>query len=393
MAEIHTPDGSLTSAGATYSRATVLRWLAVGAVTAPMLAACTRDGGSAQAVATTAASGSSGVTAAIGDSYKGKTIGVVFYTLLDENEVSIGRWLEQAAKDAGLEWTFVTVDAKGDQAQAQTAMSSFITRKVDAIIVVVVPAIWINAQLEQAKAAGIPVVGNLMFAQFEPNIAVDYGPLLDHDTLLLTHYLMSDQQARRGTDRIKVGMLDASVSEALVPGRSVFETLLGLDDQFEIVAKDFAVSGTDTVADATKRAKGMVQANPDINAIFCNYPPIAVPAASGIEQLGNTDVQVYGRIAQSAGVEAVRSGSSPLVATSWVDWPYQSYTIIEQVLIVLKGEEPNRLLSLTRPVPDVVFDASNVDEQVPTGTKAADWMFAGGAYRSQFIARWNEVFA
>lgn len=374
------------------SRATVLRGLVGAAVGIPALAACTRDGDN-PASGAPAISDVSDVKAALGDSYKDKTIGVVFLTLLDENEVSIQKWLEQAAKDAGLNWKFIAVDAKGDQAQAQTAMSSFITRKVDAIVVVVVPAIFINAQLEQAQAAGIPVVGNLMFAQFDPTIAVDYGPLLDHDALLLTHYLMSDQKSRRGSDPIKVGILDAPVSDALVPGRQVFETLIGLDDQFEIVATDYSVSGTDTVADSTKRARGMIQANPEINAIFCNYPPIAVPAASGIEQAGKKDIQVYGRIAQSAGVEAVRSGTSPLVATSWVDWPYQSYTIIEQVLTVLKGDEPNRLLALTRPVPDVIFDSSNVEQQVPKGTKAADWMFAGGAYRGQFLARWNEVFA
>lgn len=389
----NTTPGDALRASRSVSRANVLRGLVGGVVAAPLLAACTRDGDAAATGGSAATTGSGDVKAALGDSYKGKTIGAVFLTLLDENEVSIQKWLEQAAKDAGLDWKFIAVDAKGDQAQAQTAMSSFITRKVDAIVVVVVPAIFINAQLEQAKAAGIPVVGNLMSAPFEPTIAVDYGPLLDHDALLLSHYLMADQKSRRGKDSVRVGILDAPVSDALVPGRSVFETLLGLDDQFKIVATDYAVSGTDTVADSTKRAQGMVQANPDINAIICNYPPIAVPAASGIEQIGKKDIQVYGRIAQSAGVEAVRSGNSPLVATSWVDWPYQSYTIIEQVLTVLKGEEPYRLLSMTRPVPDVIFDASNVDAQVPKGTKAADWMFAGGAYRSQFIARWNEVFA
>ena len=374
------------------TRATMLRGMAVAALGIPVLAACTRDGDKSAAAATPSVSGDSAVTAALGDNYKNKTIGVVFLTLLDENEVSIQTWLEQAAKDANLNWTFVTVDAKGDQGQAQTAMSSFITRKVDAIVVVVVPAIYIQAQLEQAKQANIPVVGNLMFAPFDENVAVDYGPLLDHDTLLLTHYLMADQKRRRGSAKVKIGMLDATVSDALVPGRTVFEALIGLDDQFEIVAQDLAVSGTDTVADSTRRAQGMIQANPDINAIFCNYPPIAVPAASGVQQLDKTDIQVYGRIAQSAGVEAVRSGSSPLVATSWVDWPYQSYTIIEQILTVLKGDTPNRLLSETRPVPDVVFDSSNVDSEVPPGSKAANWMFAGGAYRPQFIARWNESF-
>ena len=391
MPDNSTTQGEASLAPKNVNRATVLRSLLAGAVAVPLLAGCTTRGDNTAAAPTI--SSNSNVKAALGSSFKGKTIGVVFYTLLDENEVSIQKWLNQAAQDAGLNWNFIAVDAKGEQSQAQTAMSSFITRKVDAIVVVVGPAIFINAQLEQAKAAGIPVVGNLMFAQFDPTVAVDYGPLLDHDALLLTHYLMADQKNRRGNGPIKVGVLDAPVSDALVPGRSVFETLIGTDDQFKIVARDYAVSGTNTVQDSTTRAQGMVQANPDINAIFCNYPPIAVPAASGIDQLGKKDVQVYGRIAQSASVEAIRNGKSSLVATSWVDWPYQSYTIIEQVLMVLKGQKPNRLLSLTRPVPDVIFDASNVNEQVPKGTKAADWMLAGGAYRSQFIARWNEVFA
>lgn len=399
---MHRPsDSSLEPVAADIDRAAFLRRVGLSGIavssTASLLAACGGGGtdSAATAESTSAAPATGGgdaVTPAIAAKFKGKTIGVPVYTLLDDNEVSIVKWLKQASKDAGLDWNFIVDDTRADQAAAQTTVQSYVTRKVDAIIDITVPASFIAAQLAAAKSANIPVVGTFTFAPFDETLAVDYSAPLDHDAILMAHYLIGDQQTQRKHMKVKVGMLDAAL-DVIKPRRAAFLAVAKPDPNVEIVAQDFGISATDTVVDATRRAKAMLRRNPEINALWCNYPPIAVPVASAVAQSGKTDVQVYGHIANSAGVEALRDEGNPLVATTWVDWPFQAYGLVDVLLQVLAGKQPDRLTSWKQPVPDTIFDGSNVESEVPKGQKAADWMFAGGTYRTGFLKRWNTLYA
>jgi ABC-type sugar transport system substrate-binding protein len=360
---------------------------------AGILAAC--GGGGKDAAAVTATTGTStaggAASGSIGARYKNKTIGVPINTLLDENEATIVRYLREASDRAGLNWKFLADDTRADQAAAQTTVQSYVTRKVDAIIDCTVPASSIEAQLAAATAANIPIVGTYTFAEFSPSILADYSAILDHDAVLLSHYLINDQQRTRRRSSVRVGMLDAPLA-VVAPRRWIFEALARNSPGVAIVDQDFAISLTDTVNDATRRATAMLQKNPDLSCIWCNYPPIAVPVASAVAQAGKTDVQVYGHVAQSGGVEAIRDRSNPLVATSWFDLVYNAYGLVDLVLQALSGRTPDRETSYLSPIPDAVFDASNVDAEIPKGTRAADWKFAGGSYRDGFVARWNQTY-
>jgi len=370
-----------------FKRAAVSGVAAVGA--SSVIAAC---GGSSAAETTAASNTPSSGGGKIADKYKNLTIGLPIYTLLDENQATLVKYFKEASDKAGLNWTFLADDTKTNQAAAQTAVQSYVTRKVDAIIDVVVPVSFIEPQLAAAKTAGIPTVGTFTFADYSPSILADYSAVLDHDAILMAHYLINDQVNNHKRSSVQVGMLDAPL-EVLAPRRWAFEGVATNTKGVKIVAQDFDISLTDTVTDAGKRATAMLQKYPDLSCLWCNYPPIAVPVASAVEQAGRKDVQVYGHVAQSAGVDAVRSKTSPLVATTWFDLVYNAYGLIGLVLEAVSGGKPDRQVSYLQPVPDIVFGATNVAAQVPKGTQAADWMFAGGSYRDQFVATWNQLYS
>ncbi|HKG04085.1 MAG TPA: substrate-binding domain-containing protein [Conexibacter sp.] len=377
-----------------FTRSSFLKRAAVTGVGASVvgtaLQAC-GSGGSTVA-APTASGGGGAVKPNIGEKYRNKTIGFAILTSADENISNILRWCKSVAKEADLGWTIVDTDTMGSVPTAQSTLTAFLTRKVDGIIMIGIGASQMEPQLAKAKEAGIPTVGSYTFAPLDSSLGNDYGLPPDGDASLIGNYLIADQLQRRPTGKIKVAMLDFT-ADVIQARRFAFKGLIEQQDRFEIVAEHNNISLTNTASDSSAAARTILQANPDLNAIWCNYPPIALPAASGVAQSGKTDVQVYGHIANTAGVEALRGNSTPLVATSWIDIPYISYTLIGQILQGLSGKKLDRKLSVQQPDPAVVFDANNVDQQVPKGTKAGDWMFGGGTYRTSFLETWNELYA
>jgi ABC-type sugar transport system substrate-binding protein len=358
----------------------------VGIAGASALAGC---GGKKKANAVAAGpSLAVGVTPKIAAKFKSKTIGVPIYTTLDENEATILSALKQASEKAGLNWKFLSDDTKADQAAAQRAVQSYVTRKVDAIIDIVVPAAFVQAQFEAAQKAGIPVIGNYTFGASSAAVTADYSPPLDQEEVPMSHFLINDQRDELGRKTVKVAMMDVSL-DVVKPRHWSFEAIAANFPGVEIIAKDFNVSATDTVADATRRAKAIMQKHPDLSCFWCGFPPVALPVASAVAQAGKTDVQVYGHATGTAGAEALREKNNPFRATTWVDFPYSAYGMVDLVLQALAGGKPDRQISYLSPVPTAVFSEKNINSEVPEGTDAKAWTFARGAYVTYFLDRWN----
>lgn len=327
----------------------------------------------------------------IAPKYIGKKIGVPVYTYLDGNEIAILNGMKVAVSKAGLKWNLVTIDTKASEAEAQTALSALITQKVDLIIDVVVPAAFIEAQLAQAKKAGIPVVGNFTNAPYDPNIVADWSQPLDEDAVLMAHYLINDQLNNRKRRTVNVGMLDSPLP-VVEPRRWVFEAIAAnFAPKVKIVAQDFNISLTNTVTDAASRAKAMLIKHPSIHALWCNYPPITAPIVSAVSQTGRKDVQVYGHNA-NGGADLVRGGT-PLVATTHADYVYQGFGLVDLALQVLSGKKPSRQLTWVYSQPTIIFDITNVNQEVPKGTSEANWRYYGGTYEQNFISKWNKLYA
>jgi ABC-type sugar transport system substrate-binding protein len=328
--------------------------------------------------------------------YKNKTIGVPMFQVADQNEVLIVDQFRQITRQAGLNWKWLADDTQGNQQRAQTTIDSYVTRGVDGMFLLVIPTRWVPAQLAAAAAKHIPVIGMNNFSPLFPALTFEYGPILGSDAVFLAEYMVLDQMQRHPTGKIKVGALNVPVD--VVQDRvAVFKGIIGLNPRFEIAGGRLTeVDVTNVAASTTQATEALLEKYPDLNCVWSPYPPMAVPCASAVAQVGkSSQVQVYGHVAQSAGLGALRDPSNPLTAISWVDLVFWSYQLIEYMLDIFAGRIQSRFVQYQNPIPAAVIDKHTVDrvQKVMVNGKLVDtWMFDNGSYRPVFIERWKRTY-
>ncbi|MBN1967382.1 MAG: substrate-binding domain-containing protein, partial [Anaerolineae bacterium] len=171
-----------------------------------------------------------------------------------------------------------------------------------------VDALLINATqdgaigvIEEAAQAGIPVI-TMQRAVDSPLVTSHIGT---NNVLIgeLAAQWLVDRLG--GTGRIVVleGIPGAASSEDRKTGSTpVFEAAEGI----EIVAQQTAEYDRAT---ALTVMENILQAAPDINAVFCYNDEMAMGALAALEAAGRTDVIVIGIDALPDAIEAVRSGA------------------------------------------------------------------------------------
>lgn len=374
------------------NRRTLLRGAGAAGVavsSAGLLAAC---GGKKSSAAATAKDTQTTVPVAasggkIATKYKNKTIGVVELVPADENQAVIADEMRLASKSVGLNWNIRAVGAQGQTTTAATAIDNFVTQKVDAIMMIVVPASAVGPQLARAQQAGIPVFGNYSFGQNVPGVTADYSALLPMDASALGLYIVYHWLATRPKGTIKVAMLDNTDVPLLNQRSVVFKSLLTLFPQFQIVASH-NVDLANLVADSSAATNTILQAHPDLDIVWANYAPVALPAASAVSAAGRHNVAVYGHVSGASGIDAVRSGSSPLQAISWVDFIYNAWGIVDLMLHHFGGKQVSPLISEINPIPVVVIDKNH---NLPP--KGQNYESFGGRFKETFANSWKAEFS
>ena len=339
----------------------------------------------------------------IADKYKHLTIGVPVYAFADENQITIANQMEAAAKAAGLEWKFLVQDVAGSVTTAGQVFDSFISRGVDVIIDIVIPPRLVAAQMAKAKDKKIPVFGIYTFGTNYPDMVLDYGGVTSVESSFVSSYMLFDQRIRHpGKKKIKLGIIDSQL-DVIKPRRGALDGLLGLaiNSDFEVVQIIPDVDPANTVQVATQVTQAILTKNPDVDCLWVSWSPAPVPVAAAVEQAGKGETcKVYGLVAQSAGLQLIKEGKSPLVATSWVDLVWVGWGCIDLVLKHLSGRAVDRLALLTtNAVPCVCIDQAEANSpniqmvDVLGGKQIPTWIFAQGSYRDRFVASWNEMYS
>lgn len=360
--------------------------------TASLLAACGGGSGSSTAAQTTATTGTGG-GGKVADKFKNKTIGVVHLTEADENEKTLVKALEEAAEKAELNWTFQQADSQGEEGKAQAAIEAFVTQKVDAIIPLVIAARMIEKQLGDAKAAEIPVFGEWTFSELNPNLVVDYTSVPAADASALAGFMFSHLYEEIPTGEIQVALVNTDLD--ILQSRNVtVRAIAELYPRAKIV--DSAnISLTDINGSTTNIANGFLSKYPNLNALWANYPPTGPVAAAAVEARGKTSqVGVYTHVAEKAGIESLQDPNSPLTAMPWLDFDWESYHLVEQMLNFWAGNPVPRLLSYEVIVPFQVFTKETAKEGL-TGTGVANgvgWTLLEGTWKDPLVETWKSAF-
>jgi ABC-type sugar transport system substrate-binding protein len=330
---------------------------------------------------------------AIASRYKNKTIGLLHYTLADENEQSLEDAVKQAAKMAGLNWKFKVQNSNANQSSMQSMLSTFVSQKVDAIILSVVPPKLVESALVQAKAAKIPVFGYWTFGELDPNMTLDYTGSPAMDAAALASYMCSDLYNKYPTGTIDIALVDTNLD--ILQARSV--TVRAIAQLFpRINILDSAdIDLTDIGGSATSITGGFLSKHSTLKAIWTNYPPTLVSAASEVIIKGAANrVGVYGHIGESAGLSALADPKNPVKAMSWVDFDNQSFNLVGYMLKYFSGAKIDPLASYEDIYPLTVFTKKTV-KSLATGRGTAygkGWTYSIGSWKAPLVASWKHTY-
>ncbi len=190
--------------------------------------------------------------------------------------------LEQGLRDGAKEHRYELLVQAGefDVAKQKDQIENFIVRKVDAIIVSPCDSRSIGTTIAAANAAGIPV--------FTADIAV-----LDESVKVVCHVasdnvaggqLAAQAVAKALGDHGKVAIIDHPEVESVIQRVSGFEAeLASAHPDVKVVAK---LSGKGVKDMAFRTAEDILQAHPDLDAIFGINDDTALGAVAAVEKAG-----------------------------------------------------------------------------------------------------------
>jgi galactofuranose transport system substrate-binding protein len=233
--------------------------------------------------------------------------------------------IQAAFEDAGIELKFS--DAQQKQENQIKAIRSYIQQGVDYIAFSPVVETGWDAVLNEAKAAGIPVVLT--------DRAVD-----SKDTSLYQSFLGSDfieegkkaglwvlDQYKDSTEKVNIVQLEGTTGAAPAIDRAEgFADTIRQNPNLEVVASQ---TGDFTRAGGKQVMEAMLKSNPDIDLVYAHNDDMGLGAIEAIEAAGlvpGEDIKIVTVDAVHDGMQALADGKinfivecSPLLGTQLVD--------------------------------------------------------------------------
>ena len=193
---------------------------------------------------------------------------------------------EKAAEELGVDLS--VFDPQADATKQVTLVEDCIARSADAIIVDPIESGSLMGPIDQAEAAGIPMV-TLDTAIDHPNILSLIGVKQYETSREFGRYVAGYIAGQMGGEA-KVGLMIAS-SEVQIARRDGFvDALTSTLPDVDVVAEG---DGRNILERATAEAENMLVANPDINVIYATGDPQLQGAlAAGLSQ--NRDIAFFG---------------------------------------------------------------------------------------------------
>ena len=253
----------------------------------------------------------------------GYKIGVSLSTLNNPFFVSIREGLEEKAKEEGAE--VVISDAQNDSSVQSNQIEDLITQKVDIIIINPVDSTAIASSVQKANEANIPV------------ICVDRG---SEDGEVLSLVASNNVEGGKMAGEFileKVGENAEVIQLEGIPGASsTRERGQGFEeatkDKINLVASQPANFDR---AEGLTVMENLLQAHPEVKAVFCQNDEMALGAIEAIKASGK-DIVVVGFDGNDDAVEAVKNGE--LAATVAQQPKEMGKLAMENAINHLKGE-------------------------------------------------------
>ncbi|MEM6427811.1 MAG: sugar ABC transporter substrate-binding protein [Deinococcota bacterium] len=210
---------------------------------------------------------------------------------------------EQTASDYGIE--LLVGEANFDAAKQLADVETLIQQEVDGIFLVAVDFNAISPAIVNANEAGIPVV-------------IVGGPPADGDVLTVMNSTSYDgcyESCKYLIDSVggsgKIGVISIPLALSTIRDRETGTLDAISESGMELVG----LQPVWTQDDALAAAENMIQANPDLTAIFATWSLAINGTLAAIDASGN-DIKLGGYDAERAGFEAFDAGDPFLVSLS-----------------------------------------------------------------------------
>ena len=272
-------------------------------------------------------------------------------TLMDfSTEFSIGLKDYMTAKaDAMGDVELIVVDAGGDAAKQLQQVETFISQKVDAIIMQPQEQEACSPAVDKAKAANIPIINCNSLTVTEPDAYVGSN---DSESAEIAMTYIAEQLGGKGNVLMMHGH----------PGQTA--EVKRTEGAMDILAQNPDMTLLDEQTADWDRAEAMtlmenwIQAYGDqINAVFCQNDEMALGALNALVQAGKKDnVLVFGVDAIYDALKSVKDGK--MDATVYQDCKGQAEGSIEAAYKLAKGESVEKEIL----IPFILVTSENVDE-------------------------------
>lgn len=272
-------------------------------------------------------------------------------TLMDfSTEFGIGLKDYMTAKaDAMGDVELTVVDAGGDAAKQLQQVETFISQKVDAIIMQPQEQEACSPAIDKAKAAGIPIINCNSLTITEPDAYVGSN---DSESAEIAMTYIAEQLGGKGNVLMMHGH----------PGQTA--EVKRTEGAMDILAQNPDMTLLDEQTADWDRAEAMtlmenwIQAYGDqINAVFCQNDEMALGALNALVQADKKDnVLVVGVDAIDDALHSVKDGK--MDATVYQDCKGQAEGAIEAAYKLAKGESVEKEIL----IPFILVTTENVDE-------------------------------
>ena len=209
------------------------------------------------------------------DAKAAKVIGAALLTQTHVFYQDMVSAMQEEAKSQG--FTLHIQYAEFDSARQNSQLETFVTQRVDAIIVAPVDSSGVAPAIAEARAKDIPV--------FTADIAAHNADVVAHiaSDNVKGGGLLADYLAKLLGEKGSVAIIDHPVAASVQERVAGFEQALAKYPNMKIVQK---VPGEGQRDKAFRAAQDMLQANPELNAIFGINDDSALGALAAVEAAG-----------------------------------------------------------------------------------------------------------
>lgn len=297
-------------------------------------------------VATAAALLAGGVSSANAAAPK-KLLGIVSITATDAGNARVIKGATAAAVAAG--WTVQVVDAQGNAATANAAISTFVNKKASMIFDLVFPTSSLGGGLAAAAKKNIPVAtwgGGL--GKGVVMTTGDGAPFAGPATKALL-----DAMGNEGS----ILALTYRTGQVCRDRETIFNNMLTGKAGITVTKNEVTIPGF--LQDGAKYATAWLAGHPagkEKLAIWGCWEDPTLGAISALKQTGRTDVHTYGINGSSTAIKAVQDGS--LTATVYEDGVKEGATMFSTTLKAIKAGKKWKPVTIN--VPGVLISSSTV---------------------------------